>query len=65
MKLKNFLSQITHQGETLAYFGQARLVKQLDGRLELFGGSNDDQIAAREWISMFLHEAVVREVPGR
>jgi len=32
MKLKNFLSQISHQGEILADFGQARLVKRLDGK---------------------------------
>lgn len=44
--------------ETLATFGQARLVKHLDGRIELLGGSTDDRRAAREWCSLFLHEAV-------
>lgn len=50
-------------GEVLAYFGKARLVKKLDGKLELIGGTDEDRTAAREWISMFMHEAVVRERP--
>jgi hypothetical protein len=33
----------------------------LDGKLELHDGSKDDRIAAREWISLFMHEAVVQE----
>jgi hypothetical protein len=53
------------EGEVLAYFGQARLVKKLDGKLELVGGTNEDRTAAREWISLFCHEAVVREEPLR
>jgi hypothetical protein len=53
------------EGEVLAYFGQARLVKKLDGKLELVGGTNEDRTAAREWISMFFHEAVVKEAPHR
>lgn len=44
--------------ETLAKFGNARLVKQSDGKIELIGGSRDDRANAREWCSLFLHEAV-------
>ena len=33
----------------------------LDGKLVLKGGSKEDRMAAREWISMFLNNAVVRE----
>ena len=47
------------EGETIAVFGDARLVKKLSGKLELLGGSPDDRRAAREWCSMFLHEAAV------
>ena len=47
------------------YFGQARLVKKLDGKLELVGGTREDRTAAREWISLFFHEAVVTEAPHR
>jgi hypothetical protein len=46
------------EGEILAVFGAARLVKRLNGRLELVGGTAADQTAAREWTSLFLHEAV-------
>ena len=46
-------------GETLAAFGQARLVKKLNGKIELRGGSRDDRTAAKEWCSLFLHEAIL------
>ena len=50
------------EGEVMASWGEARLIKYLDGKLVLKGGSKDDRIAAREWISLFWHKAVVREV---
>jgi hypothetical protein len=50
------------EGEVMASWGEARLTKYLDGKLMLRGGSKEDRIAAREWISMFLNDAVVREV---
>jgi hypothetical protein len=37
------------------------LINYLEGKLELKGGSKEDRIAAREWISMFLNDAVVGE----
>ena len=46
------------EGETIAVFGDARLVKHLDGKFELRGGTADDRRAAREWCSLFLHDAV-------
>jgi hypothetical protein len=47
------------EGETLARFGEARLVKMLTGKIELIGGSAEDRTAAKEWTSLFLHEAPV------
>ena len=44
---------------TLASIGEARLVKHLSGKIELLGGSPDDRRAAKEWCSLFLHEAVI------
>jgi hypothetical protein len=44
----------------LATFGSAQLVINQRGETELRGGSRADQISAREWISLFLHEAVPR-----
>jgi hypothetical protein len=35
------------------------LIKYLDGKTELRGGSKEDRLAAQEWISLFWHEAVV------
>ena len=49
------------EGELIASWGQAQLIKNLDGKVVLKGGSKEDRIAAREWISMFLSDAVVRE----
>jgi hypothetical protein len=37
------------------------LIKYLDGKLVLKGGSKEDRISAWEWISMFLNDVVVRE----
>ena len=41
----------------LAIFGQARLIRKLDGRLELRGGSEKDRAAAREWMHTFMRRA--------
>ena len=44
----------------VATFGLARLVVNQNGKMELQGGSKADFISAREWISLFMHEAVPR-----
>jgi hypothetical protein len=44
--------------KTIARFGAARLVRKLDGRHELIGGTPDDRSAAREWCSLFAPEIV-------
>jgi hypothetical protein len=49
--------------QIIAVFGVARLVKNLDGRHELVGGTADDRAAAREWCSMFAHEIVFSGKP--
>jgi hypothetical protein len=41
-------------------FGHARLVWREDGSTELRGGRVQDQTTAKEWISLFMHEAIVR-----
>ena len=45
-------------------FGKAQLVGLPDGSLELRGGQPQDQTAAKEWISLFMHEAVPRLAKG-
>ncbi len=62
MKRKTFFPWFKDEGEVIASFGQAQLVRFLDGKCVLNGGSKDDRIAAKEWISLFWHEVVVREV---
>ena len=50
------------EGEVMASWGEARLIEYLDGKLVLKGGSKEDRQAAHEWISMFLNDAVVRDM---
>jgi hypothetical protein len=59
MKMK-FFPPFKDEGEVAAAWGQAQLVKYLDGKVELKGGSKEDRLAAHELISMFWHEAVVQ-----
>ena len=47
--------------ETVATFGQTRVVRLRSGRLEIRGGNSGDRAAAKEWTSIFCHEAL----PGR
>lgn len=49
------------QFEVIAIFGQAQLVKRLDGRLEIPGGADDDRSQGREWMEMFLESKAVGE----
>lgn len=46
------------EGNLIAMFGDARLFKKLNGKFELRGGTDADRVEAKEWCSLFLHEAV-------
>lgn len=61
MAMKGNLHRIDGAGEAriVATFGHAQLVRHNNGRYELRGGSVADHTDATEWISLFLHEAVV------
>ena len=41
------------EGEVVASWGEAKLIKYLSGKSELKGGSEQDQAEAREWIARF------------
>jgi hypothetical protein len=58
MKLQTHDERQARDQEVIARFGQAALIKQPNGTWQLKGGSEDDRLSAREWISLFLHEAV-------
>lgn len=64
MKLNRLAWLLRDDGELIAGFGDARLVKKLSGKFELLGGSDADRTAAKEWCSLFLHEAVVACSPA-
>lgn len=49
--------------EIVATFGAAELVRHRDGHWELRGGSPADHAAAREWSSLFQHEATFPSHP--
>lgn len=63
MKVNFFRQDPEAERKVLAVFGEARLVKLVCGRLELRGGSAADHVAAKEWISLFMHDAVPRIMP--
>ena len=50
---------------SLARFGAARLVRNSNGDYQLLGGTAADRTAAKEWVSLFMHEAAVSFWPGR
>jgi len=60
MKLEIHEEKLARGAEVIARFGKAALVRQTDGSWQLRGGTEEDRLSAREWISLFLHEAVVR-----
>ena len=55
-----FYPPFKDEGEVVAAWGQAQLIRFLDGKTELRGGSKEDRLAAQEWISLFWHEALVK-----
>jgi hypothetical protein len=61
MRSRSFFQDFKDEGELLASWGEAKLVKYLNGKVELRGGSKEDRIAAREWIAMFFPDLKVRE----
>jgi hypothetical protein len=60
MKDKNWFDRLRCRGRVVARFGSAVLRKNHAGHWRLEGGTYRDRLAAQEWISLFLHEAVPR-----
>jgi hypothetical protein len=55
MKLRHLFSP----EKVIAQFGNKQLIKTPDGKSTLRGGSKSDHTAAKDFISLFLHEAVI------
>jgi hypothetical protein len=56
-----FFPPFEDRGEVVAAWGEAQLIRFLDGKCELRGGSKEDRAEAKEWMSLFWHTAVVGE----
>ena len=65
MKLNPISWFLRDEGDLIAWFGNARLVKRLNGKFELLGGTDADRAEAKEWCSLFPHEAVFVSSPPR
>jgi hypothetical protein len=65
MKFKTCDWLMQFKGETIASFGVARLVRQLDGRHELIGDTPEQHAAAREWCALFAPQVVFSSTPRR
>jgi hypothetical protein len=61
IKSRTYFRPPKDEGEVIATFGEARLIKYLNCEYELRGGSKEDRLAAKEWIALFCHEVVVHE----
>lgn len=44
----------------IARFGRARLLERADGRAELRDASPAEETEAKEWISLFCHDTILR-----
>jgi len=64
MRIWSGKAEIEVELEVVAVIGRCRVVRLSTGRLEIRGGDGADLGVAREWASMFCHEALPR-VEGR
>jgi hypothetical protein len=59
-RMKNRIMQWLGPAErVIVRFGEARLVDKENGMVELRGGTASDRTAAKEWVSLFMQEAVL------
>lgn len=63
MMKPNLLALLRKEGGIVASFGAANLIRHRGGRWELRGGAPTDHAAAREWCSLFRHEATFPSAP--
>jgi hypothetical protein len=56
MRRKSYSQDSQPEAEDLAVFGGARLMKHMNGKIELRGGTAKDQREARAWAEKFIPE---------
>ncbi|MEI6192820.1 MAG: hypothetical protein WCS42_00650 [Verrucomicrobiota bacterium] len=49
----------TNRSHTVMLFGQAKLIQTAEGKLKLKGATRDERTEAKEFISLFMHDAVL------
>ena len=61
--MKNRIKHLQHpkNERLITTFGSGRLVRLADGSTRLRGGKPQDQTAAKEWISLFMHDLVLSD----
>ena len=59
MKIRHLVENTTNRSHTVMLFGQAKLTQTAEGKLELKGATKDEKIEAIEYVSLFMHEAVL------
>jgi hypothetical protein len=66
MKLRHLVEgPLQTDRRIIAHFGRGALIRQRNGACQLAGGTPDDYTEAKEWISLFMHDAVLEtERPG-
>ena len=62
--MKMNILQEQEREEVVAMFGQGRLVQLSRLRVELRGGSKEDEMEAVGWISMFMPDVVLATLGG-
>jgi hypothetical protein len=56
---RNRSTKLKIQPRVVASFGRANLVRTARASYELRGASEDDLTSAKEWVSLFMHEAIL------
>ena len=59
MKMRNHADVIHNRSHTVMLFGQSKLIQTAEGKLELKGATKEEQTEAKEYVSLFMHEAVM------
>ena len=63
MRMNNWIPS-HEQHEVICQFGEAKLVRLLNGKHDLLGGTDADRAAALEWVALFAHQIVFTNFPS-